>query len=97
MKEGRGPLIREFSTLGAYQSAHTLICTLEPGEEGCWLNVCRRRPDGTEHKERAWVSAPEEACWNLLRFLYENSVQPELWQDAVSCWYPQEGGTQDEQ
>ena len=21
--------------------------------------------------------------------LYENSVQPELWQDVISCWYPQ--------
>ena len=25
----------------------------------------------------------------VLLFLYENSVQPELWQDVISCWYPQ--------
>ena len=33
--------------------------------------------------------APEEECGRLLQFLYENSVQPELWQDVISCWYPQ--------
>ena len=35
------------------------------------------------------VPAPEEECGRLLQFLYENSVQPELWQDVISCWYPQ--------
>lgn len=97
MKQECGPLVREFSTLEPYQSAHTLIYSLEPDKEGCWLSVCCRRPDGSEYKERAWVTAPEETCWDLLRFLYENSVQLELWQDAVSCWCPQEGGIQDEQ
>ena len=31
----------------------------------------------------------QEECARLLRFLYENSVQPELWRDAISNWYPQ--------
>lgn len=57
--------------------------------------------DGSADAARAWVPAPQEECARLLRFLYENSVQPELWRDAISNWYPQtaaaevlrEGGT----
>ena len=58
--------------------------------QGCWLTVSRTKaPDDPADTARAWVPAPEEECGRLLQFLYENSVQPELWQDAISCWYPQ--------
>ena len=67
------PLVRRFSTLAPYQEAYTLACSLETEGQGCWLTV----------------PAPEEECGRLLQFLYENSVQPELWQDVISCWYPQ--------
>lgn len=101
MKQRHDPLVREFSALMPYQSAYTLICSLEPEENGCWLCVCRRSAEGPEQRARAWAAAPEEACWKLLRFLYENSVQPELWEDAISYWYPQpeqqrEGSASDE-
>ena len=84
------PLVRRFSTLEPYQEAYTLACSLETEGQGCWLTVSRTKaPDDPADTARAWVPAPEEECGRLLQFLYENSVQPELWQDAISCWYPQ--------
>ena len=50
-----------------------------------------RRFSTLEPYQEAYTLAcsPEEECGRLLQFLYENSVQPELWQDVISCWYPQ--------
>lgn len=90
MEQDRVPLVREFSALEPYQEACTLVCTLEPGEQGCWLVVRRCKASGSPETEaRSWVAATETECRRLLRFLYENSVQPELWQDAIASWYPQ--------
>lgn len=84
------PLVRRFSELEPYQEAYTLVCSLEPTGPGCWLSVSRTMArDGSADAARAWVPAPQEECARLLRFLYENSVQPELWRDAISNWYPQ--------
>ena len=84
------PFVRSFSALEPYQEAYTLACSLETEGQGCWLTVSRTKaPDDPADTARTWVPAPEEECGRLLQFLYENSVQPELWQDAISCWYPQ--------
>ena len=84
------PLVRRFSKLEPYQEAYTLACSLETEGQGCWLTVSRTKaPDDPADTARTWVPAPEEECGRLLQFLYENSVQPELWQDVISCWYPQ--------
>lgn len=84
------PLVRRFSPLEPYQEAYTLACSLETEGQGCWLTVSRTKaPDDPADTARTWVPAPEEECRRLLQFLYENSVQPELWQDVISCWYPQ--------
>ena len=84
------PLIRKFSALEPYQEAYTLACSLEPEGPGCWLSVTRTKATaGPADAVRTWVPAPQEECVRLLRFLYENAVQPELWQDTISGWYPQ--------
>ena len=94
------PLVKEFSALEPYQEAYTLVCTLEPGKQGCWLSVCRsKKPEDPVVRARTWVSAPLPECRRLLRFLSENSVQPELWHDTIACWYPnavKEGGASGE-
>ena len=60
------------------------------GGTGLLATVSRTKaPDAPADTARTWVPAPEEECGRLLQFLYENSVQPELWQDVISCWYPQ--------
>lgn len=83
------PIGQKFSALEPYQEAYTLVCSLEPTGAGCWLSVSRTMArDGSADAARAWVPAPQEECARLLRFLYENSVQPELWRDAISNWYP---------
>ena len=96
------PLVRKFSALEPYQEAYTLVCSLKPEGSGCWLIVSREKtPEGSTAEARAWVEAPQEECEHLLQYLYENSVQPELWQDIISCWYPrqaqaEEGGASSE-
>ena len=53
------------------------------------VTFLRSKPYSFRKSRHVWVPAPEEECGRLLQFLYENSVQPELWQDAISYWYPQ--------
>ena len=90
------PLVRKFSALEPYQEAYTLAYSLEAEGPGCWLTVSR---EGSAGRARAWVPAPQEECERLLQLLYENSVQPEVWLDTISDWYPravQEGGASSE-
>lgn len=85
------PIGQKIFGAGAIFRRHILsVCSLEPTGPGCWLSVSRTMArDGSADAARAWVPAPQEECARLLRFLYENSVQPELWRDAISNWYPQ--------
>lgn len=84
------PIGEEFFGVGTVSGGIYLACSLETEGQGCWLTVSRTKaPDDPADTARTWVPAPEEECGRLLQFLYENSVQPELWQDAISCWYPQ--------
>ena len=83
------PLVRNFSALEPYQEAYTCLFS---GDGGTGL-LADREPDKSSGRPSRhgpyMVPAPEEECGRLLQFLYENSVQPELWQDAISYWYPQ--------
>lgn len=84
------PIGQKIFGAGAISGGISLVCSLEPTGVGCWLSVSRTMArDGSADAARAWVPAPQEECARLLRFLYENSVQPELWRDAISNWYPQ--------
>lgn len=80
------PIGEEF--FGAGTVSGGVYPCLFSGDGGTGL-LADREPDDPADTARAWVPAPEEECGRLLQFLYENSVQPELWQDAISCWYPQ--------
>ena len=51
-----------------------------PGE--CWLTLCRTGCHRLMDSMR--VLAEPEECYGLLRYLYENAVQPEVWRDVVS-------------
>lgn len=98
MKQDRVPLVRRFSALAPYQQAYTLVCSLEPETRGCWLSICRSAAPGSpEARARVWIPAPEEEGWRMLRYLWENAVQPELWQDVIACWYPQTAEVQCQQ
>lgn len=96
MRETKMPLVREFTRLDGYQPAYTLEYDLEPGEQdGCRLTLRRTGLRNTVQVLR--LPAPAAQGEKLVQYLYENAVQPELWQDVVREFFPlacpEEGGT----
>ena len=77
------PMIRQYSAIDGLQQAYTLVYAMEvEGTQGCRLTLCRvgsRQQMVSQH-----IAAEPEFCYRLLRYLCENGVQPELWQDAVT-------------
>lgn len=83
MERTFSPMIRQFSAIDGLQKAYTLVYSLdEAGEAGCRLTLCRT---GTRQKvDSRVVAAAPEFCYRILRYLCENGVQPEIWQDVVA-------------
>lgn len=89
MEETFLPLVRQFSAIEGLQSPYTLVYSLDTGEaEGCRLTLCRT--GAAERIESIRLAAAPEYCYRLLRFLCENVVQPEVWQDVIAELYPPE-------
>ena len=76
-------MIRQYSAIDGLQQAYILVYAMEvEGTQGCRLTLCRvgsRQQMVSQH-----VAAEPEFCYRLLRYLCENGVQPELWQDVVA-------------
>ena len=87
MRDTKLPLVRHFSELEGYQTAYTLCYDLDIEARGCCcLTLCRA---GFRDTTRALdLPAPPEEGMRLLQYLYENAVQPELWQDVVREFFP---------
>lgn len=83
MERTFSPMIRQYSAIDGLQQAYTLVYAMEvEGTQGCRLTLCRvgsRQQMVSQH-----IAAEPERCYRLLRYLCENGVQPELWQDAVT-------------
>ena len=83
MERTFSPMIRQYSAIDGLQQAYTLVYAMEvEGTQGCRLTLCRvgsRQQMVSQH-----IAAEPEFCYRLLRYLWENGVQPELWQDAVT-------------
>ena len=83
MERTFSPMIRQYSAIAGLQQAYTLVYAMEvEGTQGCRLTLCRvssRQQMVSQH-----IAAEPEFCYRLLRYLCENGVQPELWQDAVT-------------
>ena len=83
MERTFSPMIRQYSAIDGLQQAYTLVYAMEvEGTQCCRLILYRignRQQMVSQH-----VAAAPEFCYRLLRYLCENGVQPELWQDAVT-------------
>ena len=74
MERTFSPMIRQFSAIDGLQKAYTLVYSMDTGNEnGCCLTLCRTGN----------IAAAPEFCYRILRYLCENGVQPEIWQDVV--------------
>ena len=83
MERTFSPMIRQYSAIDGLQQAYTLVYAMEvEGTQGCRLTLCRvgsRQQMVSQH-----IAKEPEFCYRLLRYLCENGVQPELWQDVVA-------------
>lgn len=83
MERTFSPMIRQFSAIDGLQKAYTLVYSLDPdGENGCRLTLCRTGV--RQRMDSQYIAAAPEFCYRILRYLCENGVQPEIWQDVVA-------------
>lgn len=77
------PMIRHFSAIDGLQQEYTLVYSLDQEADGrCRLTICRTGKD--QWIDSRCVAETPEVCYQILRYLCENGVQPEIWQDVVT-------------
>ena len=83
MERTFSPMIRQYSAIDGLQKAYTLVYAMEvEGTQGCRLTLCRL--GSRQRVDSQYVAAAPEFCYRILRYLCENVVQPEIWQDVVT-------------
>ena len=83
MERTFSPMVRQFSAIAGLQQAYTLVYSLDPdGETGCRLTLCRT--GNRQYMQSCYIAAAPEFCYRIMRYLCENGVQPEIWQDVVA-------------
>ena len=101
MERTFSPMIRQYSAIDGLQKAYTLVYSMDAeGPLGCRLTLCRT--GSRQRMDSQYVAAEPEVCYRILRYLCENGVQPEIWQDVVAELTPtrqseQKGGGWGEQ
>lgn len=82
MERTFSPMIRQFSAIDGLQKAYTLVYSMDADDEsGCRLTLCRT--GSRQCMESRYIAAAPEFGYRILRYLCENGVQPEIWQDVV--------------
>lgn len=76
------PLTREFSAIEMLQKPYRLTYALDESNGACRLTLSRTGQ--TPCSDSLVLDAPPQYCYSVLRFLYENCVQPEIWRDVVA-------------
>ncbi len=79
-------LTREFSAIEPLQRPYLLTYELDEADGGCQLTLSRTGE--TACRDSLVLDAPPLFCYSVLRYLYENAVQPEIWRDVVAECYP---------
>ena len=79
-------LTREFSAIEPLQRPYLLTYELDEVDGGCRLTLSRTGE--TACRDSLVLDAPPLFCYSVLRYLYENAVQPEIWRDVVAECYP---------
>lgn len=83
MERTFSPMIRQYSAIDGLQKAYTLVYSMDAeGEAGCRLTLCRT--GNHQWIDSSYVAANPDVCYRILRYLCENGVQPEIWQDVLA-------------
>lgn len=86
MPERFVPFYRHFSAIGGLQKEYTLIYSLDAGAGGSRLTLCRTGEQ--PQADSIYLPCTPKRGYELLTYLYENAVQPEIWRDVVENAYP---------
>jgi len=82
MERTFSPMIRQYSAIDGLQKAYTLVYSMDADDNNsCCLTLCRT--GNGPCVESRHVNAAPELGYRILRYLCENGVQPEIWQDVV--------------
>ncbi len=82
------PLTRKFSAIEKLQAPYALTYALDTAGAGGGCRLSLSRTGETACNDSLVLDAPPQHCYPLLRYLYENAVQPEIWRDVVADFYP---------
>ena len=82
------PLTREFSAIEKLQLPYHLAYALAPAGTSGPCRLTLSRTGETACRDSLVLDAPPLFCYSVLRYLYENAVQPEIWRDVVAECYP---------
>ena len=83
MERTFSPMIRQYSAIDGLQKAYTLVYSMDAeGEAGCRLTLCRT--GCRQRMDSSYIAADPDVCYRILRYLCENGVQPEIWQDVLA-------------
>ncbi len=85
--EEQNEYIRTFSEIEGLQPAYRLTYRIRP-QNGEWRLEVEKRTKTAQRKEAILLCCPEQAAHHLVRFLYENAVPMESWQDIVADAVP---------
>ncbi len=77
-------LVRNFSTLGTYQKAHSISYNLQKNNDSYIITVCEKQEQNCkEEKSSLQCKVSEKEATAILILLYENAVPITHWQDVV--------------
>ena len=89
MERTFSPMIRQYSAIDGLQNAYTLVYSMDAeGPLGCRLTLCRTGKQ--QRMDSRYIAEEPEFCYRILRYLCENGVQPEIWQDVIAELVPAE-------
>lgn len=80
---------RQFSTLGTLQVAHSVQYQLNQTEDGWEIQLAESTEEGAVRSQRMQLECTGVIAYELLRFLYENAISLDSWQDVLEDTVPE--------
>ncbi len=82
-------LRRRFSALGTLQVAHSIQYQLNQTEDGWEIQLAECTEEGDVRSQRMQLDCTGVMAYELLRFLYENAISLDSWQDVLEDTAPE--------
>lgn len=80
---------RRFSALGKLQMAHSIQYQLNLTDDGWAIRLEECTDEGTVRAQQMQLECTGVMAYGLLRFLYENAITLDSWQDVLEDTVPE--------